>query len=93
LPAGRPGAGGARTPADAGLDQSLEQGRLADPGLPVHDQDASLTAYERGEESVEPGPFGHLADDHRDAPEKEENRQRWPVGTNAASPNREDVEP
>jgi hypothetical protein len=38
----------------------------------VHDQGAALTAYERGEESVEPGPFGHPADDHRDAPEKRE---------------------
>jgi hypothetical protein len=49
----------------AALDQRLEQGRLADPGLPVHHQGAALTAYERGEESVEPGPFGHPADDHR----------------------------
>jgi hypothetical protein len=58
----------------------------------VHDQGASLTAYERGEESVEPGPFGHPADDHRDAPEKGENGQRWAAGTSAALPNRADVE-
>jgi hypothetical protein len=59
----------------------------------VHDQGAALTAYERGEESVEPGPFGHPADDHRDAPEKGENGQRRPVGTNAALSNRADLEP
>jgi hypothetical protein len=58
----------------------------------VHDQGASLTAYERGEESVEPGPFGYPADDHRDAPEKGENGQRWPAGTNAALSNPADME-
>ena len=82
-----------RDRAVAALDQRLEQGRLADPGLSVHDQGAALTAYERGEESVEPGPFGHPADDHRDAPEKGENGQRWPVGTNAAPSNPADMEP
>jgi hypothetical protein len=56
--------------AGAALDQRLEQGRLADPAFPVHDHGAALTAYERGDESVKPGPFGHPADDHRDAPEK-----------------------
>jgi hypothetical protein len=64
-----------RDRAVAALDQRLEQGRLADPGLSVHNQGAAFTAHERGEESVEPGPFGHPADDHRDAPEKEVNGQ------------------
>jgi len=52
----------------AALDQRPEQSRLADPGLAVHHQGAALTAHQRGEESVEPGQFGHPADDHLQAP-------------------------
>ena len=57
-----------RDRAAAALDQRLEQGCLADPGLAVHHQGAALTARERGEQSVEPGQFGHPADDHLQAP-------------------------
>ena len=78
-----------RDRAGAALDQRLEQGRLADPGLAVHDQGAALTVYERGEESIEPGPFGHPADDHREAPDPE--TARGPNAADAASANTPDV--
>ena len=43
------------TASPAALDQRLEQRRLADPGLSVHDQRAALAACERGEESRRAG--------------------------------------
>src|SRR6185437_16762215 len=54
--------------AVAALDQRVEQGRLADSGLTVHHQGAAFAAHQRGEKSVEPGQFGHPADDHLQAP-------------------------